>query len=150
MKFDNIFRNVVLPDPVPPLMKILYLQITSFFKNSEASSDMVFLLTKSSILKGFSGNFRIVIVGPFNAIGGSTILTRDPSFNLASTIGEDSLTTLLTFETIFCIISSNFSWFSNIIGALSISPSFSTKISLYELIMISVVSLSSNNGCNTS
>ena len=34
-----------------------------------------------------SGNFLIVTVAPFIAIGGSTTCTLDPSLSLASTIG---------------------------------------------------------------
>lgn len=36
---DSALRNVVLPDPVPPLMKMLYLAFTSDARNPAASSD---------------------------------------------------------------------------------------------------------------
>ena len=41
-----------------------------------------------------------MIDGPLIAIGGMTALTRDPSFNLASTMGVDSSQRLPTEETI--------------------------------------------------
>ena len=40
MKFDMALRNVVFPEPVPPLIKILYLALTSFPRKSAASGVM--------------------------------------------------------------------------------------------------------------
>ncbi|KHF33513.1 hypothetical protein CM49_04313 [Paenibacillus sp. P1XP2] len=100
INWDKAFKKVVFPEPVPPLIKMLYLPATSFCRNNEASSPSAPRLVKSSIVIGFSGNFRIVMVGPLSAIGGRTILTREPSFSLASTIGDDSLTTRFTPDTI--------------------------------------------------
>ena len=38
MKFERTFKKVVLPDPVPPHMKRLYLARTSILRKSAASS----------------------------------------------------------------------------------------------------------------
>ena len=37
MKFESAFKNVVLPLPVPPLMKMLYLHSTRSFRISATS-----------------------------------------------------------------------------------------------------------------
>ena len=42
-----------------------------------------------STVIGVFENLRIVKVGPFNATGGKTTLTLDPSGSLVSTIGFD-------------------------------------------------------------
>ena len=46
------------------------------------------------------GNFRMVTMGPFRAIGYNTTLTLEPSSNLASTMGEASFTMRLASATI--------------------------------------------------
>ena len=56
-------------------------------RNSAASLLIAPQEIRSSKLITFSGNLRIVTVAPFSAIGGSTILTREPSSSLASQIG---------------------------------------------------------------
>ncbi|MNV84543.1 hypothetical protein D3C71_1784230 [compost metagenome] len=129
MNWDKALRKVVLPDPVPPLMKMLYFAATRSRSSSAASSPSVSLRTSPSIVIGESGNLRIVIAGPFSATGGSTTLTREPFRRRASTIGDDSLTTRLTSETITWMISSRRAADSNPTGRRRISPSSSTKIS---------------------
>ena len=49
---------------------------------------------------GVSGKRRIVSIGPFNATGRTTAFTLAPFSRRASTIGIDSLTTLLHLPTI--------------------------------------------------
>jgi len=141
---------VVLPDPVPPLMRILYFAFTNFSKNSAASLVMDPNCIKSSISIAFSGNLRIVRIGPFSATGGNTTFTRDPFSNLASTIGVDSFTTLLQEATICWITSSSFSLDSKVFSHFVNFPSFSTKTLSVPLIIISVTVGSSTNSCNMS
>ncbi|MNI60294.1 hypothetical protein D3C73_1154950 [compost metagenome] len=97
--WDNAFRKVVFPDPVPPLIKMLYLLLTNVCSQFAVSVSRDPFSTRSSMVIGRSGNFRIVMVGPLSAIGGRTMFTRDPFLSLASTMGEDSFTTRLTPDT---------------------------------------------------
>ena len=86
---DNAFKNVVLPEPVPPLIKMLYPPSTSFLRKSAASFVIEPHLIKSSIVIWSAGNFLIVTAAPSIATGGKTTFTLEPSGNLVSTIGSD-------------------------------------------------------------
>ena len=54
IKFDKALRNVVLPEPVPPEIKILYLAFTSFSKYIAASRLMAPSSISLSIVRGSS------------------------------------------------------------------------------------------------
>ena len=144
IKEDNAFKNVVFPEFVPPLTKMLYRASTSFSKNAAASFVIAWKRISFSMVTG-SGNLRIVTTGPSSATGGRTICTREPSSNLASAMGLDTFTMRFTFPTICWMISSNCSVFSNLRFHKSIFPFFSINIFPAPLIMISVTSLSSNS-----
>jgi len=109
---------------------------------------MVLNLRRSSIVIGLGGNLLIVRIGPFKATGSSTTLTLAPSFNLASTIGLASFTTLLQSEVICQITFFNFSLESNFSSSLMSFPFFSIKIPSVPLTIISVISSSSKRSCN--
>ena len=113
IKAESAFRNVVLPEPVPPLIKILYFALTSLDRNETASSVILPHSISSLIPIGLSGKRRMVKAGPFSATGLSTTLTRAPFSSRASTIGEASFTVRLQPAAIFCITSSSFSLDSN-------------------------------------
>ncbi len=147
IKLDSALRKVVFPEPVPPLTKILYFARTQLSKNCAASSLTAPKEIRSSKLITFSGNLRIVTVAPFKAIGGSTILTREPSFSLASQMGFRLSTVRFTCPTIFCIISSSCLLLSNFSGLWYSLPAFSTKMQSDPFIITSVISLSSRMGC---
>ena len=108
MNWERAFRNVVFPDPVPPLINILYFAFTSISRNSAASLEMLPQAIRCFIVIPSLGNFRIVMIGPLSATGKSTRLTLDPSGNLASTIGSASLTVRLQPEAICWAMSSSF------------------------------------------
>ena len=145
-----MFKNVVFPAPVPPEIKILYLASTSAFRNLSASGVTAPIATSFSIVSGSLGNLRIVITGPSNAIGGITILTREPSSNRTSNIGVDSFTMRFPSDAICCAMSLSRSSESNVRPVSYKLPSFSTKICCGPLIIISVTSSSSINSCSTS
>ncbi len=56
IKSDSAFKNVVLPEPVPPLMKILYPAITSLRRNCTASSVTAPHATSCCMVIGLLGN----------------------------------------------------------------------------------------------
>ena len=80
---------MVLPLPVPPLIKILYFAFTNVSKTLAICGVMDLYFMSCSTVIGVFENLRIVKVGPFNATGGKTTLTLDPSGSLVSTIGFD-------------------------------------------------------------
>ena len=87
---DSTFSVVVLPEPVPPEMRMLSLPRTHASRNWAHFGVSVPKRSRSSILKGSLRNFRIVSVGPETASGGMMAFTREPSGRRASTIGEAS------------------------------------------------------------
>ena len=90
MAADSTFSIVVLPEPVPPEMRMFSLPRTQASRNCAAFGVSVPNLIRSSIVSGSLRNFRIVSVGPVSASGGMIALTREPSGRRASTIGEAS------------------------------------------------------------
>ena len=70
-------------------------------------------------------NLRIVMQGPFNAIGGMIALTLEPSFNLASTAGELSSIRLPRGVTILSIAANTDLSSVNVTSDLDILPAFS-------------------------
>ena len=147
---DKAFRKVVFPEPVPPLIKMLYPARTMQFRNAAIFSGTEPSERRSSIRIGFSGKRRMVTIGPFRATGGRTTLTRSPFPRRASTIGDDSFTTLLQADTICWTTSSSFSLETNVLSVRTIFPLRSIKIWSGPLIMISVTEESSISSCSTS
>ena len=72
MQAVSAFKNVLFPEFVPPLIKMLYPAVTRFFKHPAASPLIEPNLINFSIVMG-SGNFLIVTAGPSSAMGGRTI-----------------------------------------------------------------------------
>ena len=97
-----------------------------------------------SMVIGLFENFLIVITGPPTDTGGSTMLTREPSASLVSSIGDASFTLLLDLAAIICATSESFSRDVKLPLNLDMMPSFSVNIRSYEFTMISVISPSSN------
>ena len=87
---ESRLRSVVLPDPVPPATMMFLRRMTQSFMNSAALRVHVPKRMKSSGVRAFFANFRIVIVGPESESGGIMAFTRLPSASLASTYGCDS------------------------------------------------------------
>ena len=113
---DRALRNVVLPAPVPPDTIILYPDTTSFLRNSATSVVIEPSCRSLSMVIPSFGNFLIVMTQPPRLTGGRTTLTLDPSFSLASTIGNDSFTSLLHSATICWITDFSLSSLSNVLS----------------------------------
>ena len=143
IKLDKIFKKVVFPAPVPPEMNMLYLAFTSFSRKAAASSETASISNNFSIVITSFGNLRMVITGPFRAIGGTTIFTREPSSSRTSRIGFDSFTIRFPPEAICWAIWSSRSTDSNFLSVFWSLPSFSTKILDGPFTIISVMSSSS-------
>ena len=99
-----MFRNVVLPAPVPPEIRMLMRARTAAASTSSISGEMLFSSTSASAESGPVPKRRIDSAGPSSASGGMIALTREPSGSRASTIGEDSSTRRPTFETMRSMI----------------------------------------------
>ena len=148
--WDRAFKNVVFPDPVPPLMKMLYPARTRRARNPTTSGLTDCQASRSFMVMASLGNFRMVTMGPFRATGARTTLTREPSGSLASTMGLASLTSRLDPATICWITSSSFSLDRNLLSDWKSRPFFSRKMLWVPLIMISVISSSSRNSSRRS
>src|SRR5215475_7302791 len=85
------FSRVVLPLPVPPEMINDIFPLTAAFSKSAIAGRSALSSTRRSIENGFFENFRIETSGPSTATGRIATLTRDPSGNRASTVGNDPL-----------------------------------------------------------
>ena len=142
MQAERAFKNVVFPDPVPPLMKMLYLARTSTARKAAASSDRASSSTRRFMVMG-SGNFRMVRAGPSKATGGSTTCTREPSGRRASAMGSATFTTRFTRLTICWMVSSSCSSDSKQPSHRPSRPFCSTKIRSFPFTMISVMSFRS-------
>ena len=138
IKLASTFNKVVFPDPVPPEMIIFFFAATQSFKKSAMSLSRLRKLTRSSISILFSGNLRIVMVGPLIARGGIMAFTRDPSFNRASTIGELSSILRPKGVTIRSITSKIALLLVNSKSLFTIFPDCSIKISSLAFTIISV------------
>lgn len=141
---------MVFPEPVPPEINKLYFAITSFSRKSAASFVMAPFDNRSSIVMRFVGKRRIVSIGPFRATGFNTTLTLDPSGSLASTMGLDSLTTLLQKPTICWMTLSSLSGAVNERFHFIIRPAFSIKMLSGPFTIISVTSGFSTSSCRMS
>src|SRR5271163_1964680 len=100
MKFDSALSIVVLPQPVPPAMIVETLPATAAARTSAIAGRKVPISISRSMSRARSANFRIETSGPSTAIGRTATLTREPSRNRASTMGDDSSTRRPMAETI--------------------------------------------------
>ena len=89
MAVDIAFRSVVLPEPVPPEIRMFSSACTQRSRKSTGRAVSVPSWTRSFRSSRLL-NLRIVISGPVSESGGSTAFTRLPSGSRASTIGDDS------------------------------------------------------------
>ena len=101
---ESAFSSVVLPEPVPPEMRMLSCAWTHRRRKSTDSSESEPRLTMSWRLSRFRENFRIVTSGPESESGGMIAFTRLPSGRRASTIGDDSSTRRPTWATILLMM----------------------------------------------
>ena len=144
---ERTFRNVVFPEPVPPLTRILHPAFTSSFSWSLHSPVRAPMARSCSMVMGLGGNLLIVRIGPLIATGSSTTFTLAPSGSLASTMGDASFTTLLQPAVICQITCLSFSLESKQISSLFNLPPFSIKIPSVPFTIISVISGFSINSC---
>ncbi|MCY1306095.1 hypothetical protein D9M70_559300 [compost metagenome] len=100
---DRALSRVVLPEPVPPEMIIDTRPLTAALNRIRIAFAMAPCSTRRSSVSGLRVNLRIETSGPSTEIGLMATLTRDPSFNRASTSGVDSSTRRPTAETILLI-----------------------------------------------
>ena len=88
MKQDSTLSSVVLPAPVPPLIRQFSWRSTQCDRNSSIGCVSALSVTRSSAFRRSAGKRRIDSSGPSTASGGMMALTREPSGRRASTIGE--------------------------------------------------------------
>jgi hypothetical protein len=100
---ESALSSVVLPAPVPPEITTLSFARTSARNRVTVSASTDFISHSWSSVNS-RGKRRIVSVGPFSASGGMITLTRSPVGRRASTIGLDSSTRRLTWETMRSIV----------------------------------------------
>ena len=103
-KEDSTFKVLVLPEPVPPLIKMFRWPRTQARSSSAVGAVKVPNLMRSSTPNGSVENLRIVSSEPSTASGGTTALTRLPSGSLASTMGLASSTRRPTRATILSMV----------------------------------------------
>src|ERR1700756_3132033 len=84
---DNAFNNVVLPEPVPPDIRILRRQRAATLSKVAISGEMLACCAIVSRVIVFFENLRIEIDGPSIASGGAMMLTRLPSSRRATPKG---------------------------------------------------------------
>ena len=111
--------------------------LTAVCRNSSMSGDMEPKRIRSSPASLRLRNLRIVMLGPFSASGGITALTREPSARRASTMGELSSMRRPIGATMRSIAPSTARSSVKMTGDRVSRPSCSTKISLWQLTMIS-------------
>ena len=92
---ERALRKVVLPLPVPPLMKMFSFWRTAFSRKTRASGLRLCRRTSSSRL-GVKPVKRLRLsAGPSGLAGGSTACRRDPSGKRRLAMGRSSLITRL-------------------------------------------------------
>ena len=101
---ERAFRNVVLPEPVPPEIRMFSSALMQLSRNEDASSEIVPISISSAMWNRFCANFRIVSSGPDRDSGGMIAFTREPSGRRASTSGDDSSIRRPIWPTIFVMI----------------------------------------------
>ena len=99
-----MLSSVVLPEPVPPEIRMLTRAADSAPMNCAISSDSDLYVIRFAICSGTVAKRRIESIGPSIASGGMIALTREPSGSRASTIGLDSSMRRPTRETILSMI----------------------------------------------
>ena len=88
MKLESTLSRVVLPAPVPPLIRQFRRARTQCARKSSIGCVSAFSVTRSPALSRSAGKRRMDRMGPSTASGGMIALTREPSARRASTIGE--------------------------------------------------------------
>lgn len=96
----SAFSIVVLPEPVPPEINMLYPACTNIFRTDATHASTLPIAINAFISIRCFGNRRIVITGPPSDTGLVTIHTREPSISRASTIGDAALIRRLQSPTI--------------------------------------------------
>ena len=104
MNDDSAFSIVVLPVPVPPLIRQFSFAFTQAARNASISGVALLMATRSLIRSGEPPKRRIESTGPSMASGGMMAFTREPSGRRASTIGDDSSMRRPTRETMRLMI----------------------------------------------
>ena len=79
MKLDSTLSSVVLPAPVPPLIRQFSRARTQCDRKSSIGRVSARRVTRSSALSRSAGKRRIESSGPSTASGGMMALTREPS-----------------------------------------------------------------------
>ena len=146
MKLVRQFSRVVLPDPVPPEIRMLQRDRLMIRSTSAPSAEMPPEATNSAIVRFCLRNLRIVSDAPSIASGGTTTLTREPSGSRASQIGDDSSTRRPAWLAILWQTLSNCPWSRNDRLVRMTLPSTSTKIGLSPLTMMSAMSSRASSG----
>ena len=87
MNEDRTFRDVVLPEPVPPETKMFRRASMHARRKSNISGVAVPNRIRSSTVYGVCENLRTVMTGPISDSGAMIAFTREPSGRRASTRG---------------------------------------------------------------
>ena len=99
----SAFSSVVLPEPVPPEIRMLSRHRAGDLQHPRhRPRTMLPFADHAAKSSFFLANLRIEMHGPSSASGGKTMLTRLPSASRASTIGLDSSMRRPTAATICC------------------------------------------------
>ena len=99
-------EQVVLPEPVPPQIRMFSRAFTQAFSSSSMPSVSDSCATRSSALQRIAAETADREQRPVDRHGGMAALTREPSGRRASTIGDDSSTRRPTRETTFSMMRS--------------------------------------------
>ena len=145
---DRALSSVVLPEPVPPEIRMLRRERAPTFRTVAMASDMFAWDAMISSVMPFLANLRIEIDGPSIASGGMMMLTRLPSSSRASTSGEDSSTRRPTPFTMRAAMFSTCELSRNCMLVSSSLPLRSTYTCFGSLTMMSVMLSSISNGSN--
>ena len=108
---DSELSSVVLPEPVPPLIRMFSRQRTHASRNWAISGVSAQTVTSRSMSNGMVPNRRMLMAGPSRLRGGMMALTREPSARRASSIGERSSMRLPMRAAIRCITARR--WFAS-------------------------------------
>ena len=104
MKLLRILSRVVLPEPVPPEIRMLTRACDRAPMNCAISLDSDLSAISFDTCNGTVAKRRIDRMGPSIASGGMMALTREPSGRRASTMGLDSSMRRPIRETILSMI----------------------------------------------
>ena len=140
MKPVRQFSSVVLPDPVPPEIRILQPACASAANTVAAGCGRLSQRTRSSRVIFSRRKRRIVSDAPFRLSGGAITFTRDPSARRASQIGLDSSTRRPTRATMRWHTFIRWRSSRKRISVFSIRPPVSMKMSAGPLTMMSEMS----------